>query len=228
MTLRGATDLRVVGAAACLAPLVLVSQALAQVPPTLTLTPERVGGRSATVLTGQQWRVRGVVQPYVPNQLVTVRFYRGRSKLRVKQVAVLPSSTGAAGYFLVSFRTSKPGRVTVRASHLATPQLPDAGRPGAQCARARAPSATRLARPGRPSAPAPLGRQAVRRQRQRRVRRPHRARGTGLPQARGSAPRGHGEPRGLPQARARAGAFPVRFPSHGRHVEAGSPGRCWR
>jgi peptidoglycan hydrolase-like protein with peptidoglycan-binding domain len=54
---------------------------------------------------------------------VTVRFYRGRSKLRVKRVAVLPSSTGQAGYFLVSFRTSKPGRVIVRASHRATPEL---------------------------------------------------------------------------------------------------------
>jgi hypothetical protein len=88
----------------------------------LTLTAERVGsGRS--VLAGRRFRVRGVVQPYVAGQKATVRFYRGRSKLKVKSVQVLPSKTGKSGYFLVGFSTKSPGKITVRASHLATPQL---------------------------------------------------------------------------------------------------------
>jgi hypothetical protein len=87
-----------------------------------TLTAERVGSGKA-VLSGRRFRVRGVVQPYVAGQTATVRFYRGKSKLKVKAVQLLPSKTGKSGYFVTGFATKKPGRITVRASHLATPQL---------------------------------------------------------------------------------------------------------
>jgi len=87
-----------------------------------TLTPERVGAGKA-VLSGRRFRVRGVVEPYVPGQKATVRFYRGRAKLKVNVVQLLPSKTGKSGYFVVGFKTKRPGRITVKASHLATPQL---------------------------------------------------------------------------------------------------------
>ncbi len=87
-----------------------------------TLTAERVGAAKA-VLAGRRFRVRGVVQPYVAGQTATVRFYRGKSKLKVKVVQLLPSSTGKSGYFVTGFATKHPGRITVRASHLATPRL---------------------------------------------------------------------------------------------------------
>jgi len=89
----------------------------------LKLTAEKVGGSRAAVLAGAQWRVRGTLLPFVAGQRVAVRFYRGAKKVGVKNVRVLPSRTGKSGYFLVSYRAKQPGRITVRASHRATPQL---------------------------------------------------------------------------------------------------------
>ncbi len=89
----------------------------------LTITPEKVGGSSASVLAGTGWRVRGTLTPYVADQRVAVRFYRGGKKILVKNVRVLPSRTGKSGYFLVSFRANQPSRITVRATHRATAQL---------------------------------------------------------------------------------------------------------
>ena len=99
----------------------------AQTPPPaagkLSLVPEQVGGTHRAVLAGAAWGVRGKLVPYIAGQQVTVRFYRGRSKLRVIRVPVVPSPTGGAGTFTVPFQTGLPGRVTVRAVHRATPQL---------------------------------------------------------------------------------------------------------
>lgn len=95
----------------------------------LTITPEKVNGREASVLAGDQWRVRGNLTPYVAGQRVAVRFYRGGKKIAVKNVLVQPSSTGSSGGFAVSFTTKRPGRITVRASHRATPELATAVAP---------------------------------------------------------------------------------------------------
>ena len=94
--------------------------------PLLSLTPERVTGTAAhrVALAGQPWRVRIVMQPWVPGQTATVRFYRHGHKLRAVNVSLLMSSTGKSGYALVSFRTSTPGTVQVKATHLATPTAP--------------------------------------------------------------------------------------------------------
>jgi len=91
----------------------------------LVLAPEKVGGPRASVLAGTQWRVRGKLVPFVAGQRVTVRFYRGDRKVTVKNVSVRRRRrpAGNSGYFVVSFRARQPGRVTVRASHRATPQL---------------------------------------------------------------------------------------------------------
>jgi len=88
----------------------------------LALQAERVGS-SGAVLAGARWRVRGTLTPYVPGQQVTVRFSRGQTKLATKRVTLLASKTGRSGMFVVSFSTRQPGRVSVRASHAATPQL---------------------------------------------------------------------------------------------------------
>jgi peptidoglycan hydrolase-like protein with peptidoglycan-binding domain len=235
MELRLATDLRLAGAACSVAFLLSGPAASGQEPSTpapppappppqvagqMKLTPERVGGRSATVFAGATWRVRGVVEPYVPGQRVTVRFYRGRSKIKVKQVDVLPSATGQAGYFLVSFRTSKPGRVTVRASHRATPEL------GALTAHSRTVNVVAL-RAGYGS------RGALVRQLQRRLKAKRFVVAvTGVYDDRTAravmAFRKLSGLRRLPTANREvfrrlargAGTFRVRFPSHGRHVEA--------
>jgi lipoprotein-anchoring transpeptidase ErfK/SrfK len=85
------------------------------------VVPERVGQGRQRVLAGTRWRVRGVVDPYVPGQTATIRFYRGTHKLFEKQMVLQPSSTGKSGFFLVGFRAFRPGVVTVKATKPATP-----------------------------------------------------------------------------------------------------------
>jgi L,D-transpeptidase catalytic domain len=123
-----------------LLPLSISATAAAQVPPAPTPTPtptpapapapaagamslklERTHrlGRDRVVLRGHKLRVRGTVTPFVPGQRVTVRLYKGRSKLAAKSVLVKPA--GPNGGFLVSLKPGQ-GRLTVKASHRATPQ----------------------------------------------------------------------------------------------------------
>ena len=127
MTRRSSLLLLVAGAlAAAVPPATAAAQAPAPVTPKLSITTERVsvsGGR-ASVLAGQSWRVRIVMQPLVAGQLATVRFYRDGRKLRVRQVALQPSPTGASAFAVVPFTSGRAARIVVRASHRATPLMP--------------------------------------------------------------------------------------------------------
>jgi hypothetical protein len=98
-------------------PLVLLvpASAHAQEAPTMKLSIER----GNVVPTSDRFVVRGVVTPYVPGQFAVVRVYRGARKLRARRVAIL-----AGGRFRVGLRSGRRGRLTVRASHRATPELP--------------------------------------------------------------------------------------------------------
>jgi hypothetical protein len=88
--------------------------------PLLSLTPERVGADRVT-LVGQPWRVRVVMQPWVEGQTATVRFYRHGRRLSAVPVALQRSPTGKSGMALVPFTSKLPARVEVQATHLATP-----------------------------------------------------------------------------------------------------------
>jgi lipoprotein-anchoring transpeptidase ErfK/SrfK len=89
--------------------------------PLLSLTPEQVGADSST-LVGQPWRVRVVMQPWVPGQVANVRFYRHGRRLGAVDVALQPSPTGKSGMAVVPFASKLPARIEIRATHLATPQ----------------------------------------------------------------------------------------------------------
>jgi hypothetical protein len=88
--------------------------------PLLSLTPERVGSDRVT-LVGQPWRVRVVMQPWVEGQTVEVRFYRHGRRLSAVPVALQVSPTGKSGMALVPFTSKLPARIEVRATHVATP-----------------------------------------------------------------------------------------------------------
>ncbi|WP_027005053.1 L,D-transpeptidase family protein [Conexibacter woesei] len=90
---------------------------------TLSVTLEKVNGRSAAILSGQRFRVRGTVRPYVAGQRVVVRFYRGDRKLASKAVTVKGRDGAASGSFVLGYTARKAGHITVRASHRATAQL---------------------------------------------------------------------------------------------------------
>jgi peptidoglycan hydrolase-like protein with peptidoglycan-binding domain len=90
---------------------------------TLSVTLEKVNGRSAAILSGQRFRIRGTVKPYVAGQKVVVRFYRGDKKLASKSVTVAGRAGAATGSFVLGYTAKKAGHITVRASHRATAQL---------------------------------------------------------------------------------------------------------
>jgi hypothetical protein len=79
----------------------------------MTVVVDHVG-KFATTLTGRRWRVRGEVAPYVADQQVTVRFFRDGKKFLAKRAAVKPGASGKAGHFKLSLSTKVSGRVTVR------------------------------------------------------------------------------------------------------------------
>ncbi len=96
----------------------------APVKATIKLTLEHAGPRAHPgVLVGQRFRVRGTVTPYVPGQKVVVRFQRGRSKLRVVELRIAHVKGSKSGRFLVGLAPRSAGRVLVRASHRATPEM---------------------------------------------------------------------------------------------------------
>ena len=185
----------------------------------LELRAERVG-RGRTVVAGARWRVRGTLSPYVAGQQVTVRLVRGSSELQVKRVTLLPSSTGQSGTFVVGLRSTRPGRVLVRASHEATPELasvvarpttivvlPRRVRPGSKGLAVRL-LQQRLARLGyvvgrRGSFDARTARAVL-----------------AFRKVTGMARTSAADPAVLSRLAQGKGAFRVRFPGHGRHVEA--------
>ena len=103
-------------------------------PATLTIKAEQLA------LAGSKLRVTGRLTPGPAGQRVWVRTYARGKRLRSKRVAVAGDGT-----FRVRIGAGGPGRVTVRASHQATPEagtavakprrvevLPRASRPGAR------------------------------------------------------------------------------------------------
>ena len=81
----------------------------------MTVVVDHVG-KFATTLVGRRWRVRGDVTPYVEGQQVVVRFFRDGKKFLAKRAAVKPGASGRAGHFKVSLSTKVSGTITVRAT----------------------------------------------------------------------------------------------------------------
>jgi peptidoglycan hydrolase-like protein with peptidoglycan-binding domain len=128
------TAIRILAAAALVAA-VLPAGALAQgtpppppatTPPpppargTLTLSVQRT--HPGPVLTRDTFRVRGKVKPYVAGQVVVVRLFRGGRAIAERTAPVVPGPNGRAGFVTVPLASAKAGTVTVRAEHAATPE----------------------------------------------------------------------------------------------------------
>lgn len=88
---------------------------------TLSLSVERIG-KLATVLVGDRIRVRGSIGAFAPGQQVTVRFYRGKSKMLAK-TKTLQAGPDGGGQFELSYRAQRSGPLQVRAFHDPTPEL---------------------------------------------------------------------------------------------------------
>jgi len=87
----------------------------------MTLVIQQAHGHPAIALSGESVVVRGVVEPYVAHQRVTVRFYLDGRLAQTRTVGVQSLGNGA-GQFHVPYAASRAGVATVRAAHTATAQ----------------------------------------------------------------------------------------------------------
>lgn len=95
------------------------SPTAAPVRATVTLLAERVG-KTRTVLVGDRMRLRGVVRPYVTGQTVTFRVIQNGRKVFVKSKPVMRSASGKTGAFVVGYVPVDAGTLQIKASHLTT------------------------------------------------------------------------------------------------------------
>ena len=82
--------------------------------PSLHIVTERVGGKRATILQGTRFRVRVIVKPFVAGQQVTVTMHRRGRTIRTKTLTVRQGAT--AGQVLTGYAPRTSGQIEVRAA----------------------------------------------------------------------------------------------------------------
>jgi len=170
-------------------------------------------------VSGRTLRANVRVAPYVPGQQVRVRVWLGRTLLAQRSVAPTPTSTGRTATFSVRFVPRGSGKLQVFALHDATPQQ------GAVSARAALPVVAPVAGPGSRGPFVALFQQRLA------------AVGYATPQTgvydplTGLAVLAFRKVNGMARVETLSpavvdrvlrgvGAFRIRYPEHGRHVEA--------
>jgi peptidoglycan hydrolase-like protein with peptidoglycan-binding domain len=88
----------------------------------MTLATQRPGGRQPFLLTGERLVVSGVVRPFEAGQRVAVRFDLDGRTVATSTVSVIPGP-GGAGRLRLGYSSSRPGRVQVSATHAASAQM---------------------------------------------------------------------------------------------------------
>jgi peptidoglycan hydrolase-like protein with peptidoglycan-binding domain len=106
-------------------PVLAPAPVAAPVQGSLRLAIERTHrGRPAFAVAGERILVLGSVTPFVAGQRVTVTFYRSGRRVLSRRVAVLPgASSRASGRFRIAYSSALPGTVGVAAVHAATAQM---------------------------------------------------------------------------------------------------------
>ncbi len=76
--------------------------------------------RAAVTVPSRAVRADGVVLPYVPGQLVTVRVVLGHRVVKTEQLRIWPSARHAYGRFSISFKSPGTGILSIFATHART------------------------------------------------------------------------------------------------------------
>jgi lipoprotein-anchoring transpeptidase ErfK/SrfK len=197
------------------------SASLGPAPPggRLRIVLERTYADPTAVLSGDGFRVHGLIRPYRPNSHVVVRFFHVHNRVRRTTVLVLPAR-GGTGYFQLPVRLSDQGTITVEATLPATATTP---------ALTAVPQAVLVLSHGVASGSSSP---SVRLMQELLARRRYAINVSGTfdsPTARAvmafrkEADLGRSEAASSTVLRALLegrGSFPVRYPSHGKHIEA--------
>jgi hypothetical protein len=89
---------------------------------TMTLTVDRAGGARATALVGSRLRVRGAIPAFAPGESVVVRFFVAGRKRAARRVVLQPGATGG-GAIRVAYVPTRPGPLTISVTHDASPAI---------------------------------------------------------------------------------------------------------
>jgi hypothetical protein len=80
-------------------------------------------GPRRVVVAGRSWTVTGTIRPYVAGQSVTVRVYRSGRRVLQRRARVVAAADGRSGSFRVNVPRGPAGTYVARVTHQATPQL---------------------------------------------------------------------------------------------------------
>jgi len=80
-------------------------------------------GDRRIALTRDAWRIRGELRPFVANQQVVISFFRDGERLHRQTEKLQPTPDGKAGVFLTPYTAKRDGRIVVQAVHAPTPEL---------------------------------------------------------------------------------------------------------
>jgi hypothetical protein len=81
-----------------------------------------VRGNAVTV-PGRSLHATGVVRPYVAGQWVVVTAFLGHHKLKTEKLRIKPSSNNRTGSFTANFRSPSPGIIRIKVTHRRTKQM---------------------------------------------------------------------------------------------------------
>jgi hypothetical protein len=79
--------------------------------------------RNAVTVPGRLLHVGGVVRPYVAGQWVEVKAYAGRKLIKSDELRIKPSRNGAYGSFTAKVRSPAPGILRIKVTHKRTRQM---------------------------------------------------------------------------------------------------------
>jgi peptidoglycan hydrolase-like protein with peptidoglycan-binding domain len=89
-------------------------------PGSVTVSLLKAGGSPPFSMVGRRVAIRGLVSPYVGGQTVKVSFYRDGAKVAVVQRSIVALGNGN-GEFTAAYTSNVPGLVQARVAHYATP-----------------------------------------------------------------------------------------------------------
>ena len=94
----------------------------AQVQASMTLSLARVGGKRRVALAHDRIRVTGRLSAFAPGERIQIQVFRGTRMIKFRTVGIQQDPNGGAS-FLLGVESRRPGRLIVRAMHAATPAL---------------------------------------------------------------------------------------------------------
>jgi L,D-transpeptidase catalytic domain len=93
-------------------------------PPTLSTSTLDTFDKTVAAFAGRAFTARVVMKPFVANETAVIRVYRGKKKLRVKTLQFTSVAGGTAGVATIKVKSAKTGSVAIKVSHKATATVP--------------------------------------------------------------------------------------------------------